>query len=120
MGLAPLGKAIVGEYLYYLAWSFPILPKSQEIVSGSTPSRQRIDVARFLQFRLPLPPLPDQREIASILQAVDRKIEAEEARRQALDDLFRWLLHHLVTAKIRLPGEFVGQFGETAREPAQS
>jgi len=63
-------------------------------------------------FEVPLPPLPEQREIARILQTVDRKIEAEEARKEALDALFRSLLHHLMTAKIRLPREFVERFVE--------
>lgn len=61
---------------------------------------------------IPLPPLPEQRAIARILQTVDRKIEAEEARQQALDDLFRSLLHHLMTAKVRLPQGVVQRFEE--------
>ena len=52
----------------------------------------------------------EQHEIARILQTVDRKIEAEEAREEALDALFRSLLHHLMTAKIRLPADFIAQF----------
>ncbi len=59
---------------------------------------------------IPLPPLSEQREIARILQTVDRKIEAEEARKQALDDLFKTLLHHLMTAKIRVPRGMVKVF----------
>jgi len=42
---------------------------------------------------------------------VDRKIEAEEARRQALEALFKALLHDLMTARRRLPPEFVARFG---------
>jgi len=38
---------------------------------------------------------------------MDRKIEAEQARRQALEALFKSLLHHLMMAKIRLPKTFV-------------
>jgi len=51
---------------------------------------------------VPLPPLSEQREIARILQTVDRKIEAEENRKAALDALFKTLLHHLMTGKIRV------------------
>jgi type I restriction enzyme S subunit len=60
--------------------------------------------------KIPLPPLPEQREIARILRTVDRKIEAEEARKQALEALFKTLLHDLMTARRRLPAEFVAQF----------
>lgn len=51
---------------------------------------------------LPLPPLSEQRAIADILQAVDRKIQVEEARKQALDILFKVLLNNLMTGKIRV------------------
>jgi type I restriction enzyme S subunit len=59
-----------------------------------------------------LPPLPEQREIARILQAVDRKMEAEERRKQALEALFKTLLHDLMTARRRLPGEFIAKFAK--------
>ena len=52
----------------------------------------------------------EQRQIARILQTVEREIEVEEARKEALDALFRSLLHHLMTAKIRLPADFISQF----------
>lgn len=64
---------------------------------------------------IPLPPLSEQRQIARILQTVDRKIEAEEGRKQALEDLFKSLLHHLMTAKVRLPQAFVQRFEEGGR-----
>ena len=55
---------------------------------------------------IPLPPLPEQREIAAQLAAVDAKLAAEESRRAALAALFQSLLHYLMTGKVRLP-EFV-------------
>ena len=61
---------------------------------------------------IPVPPLDEQREIARILQTVDRKIEAEENRKQALDDLFKTLLHNLMTAKIRVPRTMVERFAD--------
>jgi type I restriction enzyme S subunit len=62
---------------------------------------------------IPLPPLSEQREIARILQAVDRRIEAEEAYVRALETLFKSLLHELMTARRRLPKEFVEFIGAT-------
>ena len=56
---------------------------------------------------IPLPPLPEQREIARILQAVDRRIEAEEQRKSALEALFKTMLHLLMTGQIRLKYAFV-------------
>jgi type I restriction enzyme S subunit len=51
---------------------------------------------------VPLPPLPVQQKIASILSAIDAKIEAEENKKQALEELFKTLLDNLMTAKIRV------------------
>jgi type I restriction enzyme S subunit len=54
------------------------------------------------QLTIPLPPLSEQKKIASILSAIDQKIEAEENKKKALEDLFKSLLHNLMTAKIRV------------------
>jgi len=55
-------------------------------------------------FKIPLPPLPEQQKIASILSAVDEKIQAEENKKKALEELFNSMLHNLMTAKIRVKG----------------
>jgi len=59
--------------------------------------------------KIALPPLPEQREIARILQAVDAKIAAEQARRSALEELFKTLLHQLMSGRIRVPNIVGGQ-----------
>jgi len=69
--------------------------------------------------KIPLPPLPEQQEIARILQAVDEKIRAEEARKEALEALFKSLLHNLMTAKIRLPADFIAQLSEQANHEGE-
>lgn len=66
--------------------------------------------------KIPLPPPPEQHEIAHILQTVDRKIEVEEQRKAALEALFKTLLHDLMTARRRLPAEFVTQFEKESEE----
>jgi type I restriction enzyme S subunit len=38
------------------------------------------------------------------LQAVDAKIAAEQTRRAALEEVFKTLLHHLMTGKVRVKG----------------
>ncbi len=50
------------------------------------------------EFPISHPPLDEQRQIARILQPVDRKIEVEEA----LDTLFHSLLYHLIAGKVRV------------------
>jgi len=58
--------------------------------------------SRLKNFIFLLPPLPTQQKIASILSAIDQKIEAEGSKKKALEDLFKTLLHNLMTAKIRV------------------
>lgn len=63
---------------------------------------------------IPVPRLQVQTEIAAQLAAVDVKLAAAEARRTALDNLFKSLLYHLMTGKVRVnhlvgePTEAVG------------
>lgn len=61
-------------------------------------------------YLIPLSPLPEQQEIARILQTVDRRIQAEEAYARALEALFKTLLYDLMTARRRLPREFIARF----------
>jgi len=65
-------------------------------------SQPKLALARIKEIPIPLPPLDEQREIARMLQAVDAKIAAEQARRAALEELFRSLLHELMSGRIRL------------------
>ncbi len=71
-------------------------------IRTSKTSQPKLALNRIKQIPIPLPPLPEQRKIASILSAIDEKIEAEENKKKALEDLFNTLLHNLMTAKIRV------------------
>lgn len=48
------------------------------------------------------PPLAEQQAIADILSTIDEKIEFHTNKKQKLEELFRTLLHELMTAKIRV------------------
>ena len=79
---------------------FLLNPLSGEHAKTTIPSLQRPDLENSL---VPLPPLDEQREIARMLQAVDAKIAAEQAHRAALEELFKTLLHALMSGRIRVP-----------------
>ena len=54
-------------------------------------------------FSVPLPPtLNEQDEIVAILDTIDRKINLHQRKRAVLDDLFKALLHKLMTGEIRV------------------
>jgi len=52
--------------------------------------------------RITIPPIEEQKQIAQILQTVDRKIEIAKRKKEALQDLFKTMLHKLMTAQIRV------------------
>jgi type I restriction enzyme, S subunit len=54
------------------------------------------------QYAIPLPTLIEQRQIASILRSIDLKIAVHERKRAALEELFKTLLHQLMTGQIRV------------------
>jgi len=51
---------------------------------------------------VPLPKMDEQREIVKHLQTVDRKISIHERKRATLRELFKTLLHQLMTGEIRV------------------
>lgn len=97
-------------YMYWLQAALTLLGLYRG--TGNKTTIPNLSRTRLGAFAIPLPPLPEQQEIARILQAVDRRIQAEEQHKQALETLFKTLLHDLMTAKRRLPGEFVAQFAK--------
>jgi len=75
---------------------------SEIIINLEGSSIPQLTVPKISMYMVPLPPLPVQQKIASILSAIDEKIEAEENKKKALEELFKSLLHNLMTAKIRI------------------
>lgn len=72
------------------------------LVQGRGVTAKHLNVADVKRLLFPLPPLPLQQKIASTLSTVDKKIEAEENKKKALDELFKSLLRNLMTGKIRV------------------
>ena len=92
---------IDANFLYFLEWSDHVMPIAKTLVSGSTPSRQRVDPTSFYRLRVPLPPLPEQKKIAHILSTVQRAIEAQERIIQTATELKKALMHKLFTEGLR-------------------
>jgi len=71
-----------------------------QYVSGTT--RQKLTLSTLKSFPISLPPLDEQQKIANILTTIDQKIQAEENKKEALQNLFKTLLQQLMTGKIRV------------------
>ena len=94
-------KQIVNPYyIFYTVGLDNFVNRVTENQRGS--SYPAVTDKDILNQYVPLPPLPVQQKIASILSAIDAKIEAEENKKQALEELFKTLLDNLMTAKIRV------------------
>ncbi|MDR1776674.1 MAG: restriction endonuclease subunit S [Desulfovibrio sp.] len=52
--------------------------------------------------RVPKPSVDEQQEIVAILDAIDRKIDLHRQKRAVLEELFKALLHKLMTGEIRV------------------
>ena len=87
-------------YIYYTVQRNSFIDSLGKIQRGASyPAVTDSDVKSQ---KIPLPALPTQQKIASILSAINQKIQAEENEKKALEDLFKSLLHNLMTAKIRV------------------
>ena len=103
-------NACVPDYLRY--W-FDTIHISSLSNSGALPS---IPAHRVHSQRVTLPPLPEQKKIAHILSTVQRAIEAQEQIIQTTTELFKTMLHQLMTAQISASKEnpsMSGEFQET-------
>ena len=76
------------------------------VASRATPASDgkfNLKLATIDSLSIPLPPsMNEQNEIVIILDAMDRKVELHSMRCSVLDDLFKALLHKLITAEMRV------------------
>ena len=72
------GTGVDADYLYFLAWSEHVMGHAKTLVTGSTPSRQRVNPSAFYDLRVPIPPLPEQKRIARVLSTVQRAIDVRD------------------------------------------
>ena len=72
-------------------------------------SQANISASKLRGFRIPKPPtLLEQGGIADRVQAIDGKIAHHERKRAVLQQLFKTLLHDLMTGRIRVGAETAG------------
>ena len=76
------------------------------IIAGrATPAsdgKYNLNTAAIDSLPVPVPALDEQCEVAAILAAIDRKIDLHRRKRAVLEELFRALLHKLMTGEVRV------------------
>ena len=65
-------------------------------------ARANLSLQDVRRLRVPKPALEEQSEIVAILDAIDQKIDLHRRKRAVLDNLFKSLLHKLMTGEIRV------------------
>ena len=89
------------DYIYYLMWSDWVMPIAQQLVSGSTPSRQRVEPKAFYEIEVPVPEIEEQRQIAGVLRLVQEQSRLQSRYVQILQTLKRATMHTLFTHGLR-------------------
>lgn len=93
--LRPLDEEYIPKFLYYVLNSFYFDDFIETITAGSTISH--LYQKDFVNFRFPLPPLPEQRLITNILSKVDEKIQLTDQIISKTEELKQGLLQDLIT-----------------------
>lgn len=77
----------------------------KQVGAGKTGMAQpHFNVGTVKRIFVPLPPLEEQEVIVSCLEKIDQKHDLAADKKSALQDMFRALLHQLMTAQIRVDG----------------
>jgi type I restriction enzyme S subunit len=87
-----------GFFLMYM------LQNLQHEISAKAPrsTQKNINLAILKLLRIPIPPMPEQLKIATILSDVNKKLELERNEKARLERIKRGLMDLLLTGKIRV------------------
>lgn len=76
--------------------------KKQVLANKTGLAQQHLNVGAVKRMLVPIPSSAEQTEIVNALTDADEKIAVEEDRKAAMKDLFKTMLHQLMTGQIRL------------------
>ncbi|WP_080485663.1 MULTISPECIES: restriction endonuclease subunit S [Burkholderia cepacia complex] len=72
----------------------------RQVAAGGGSTKGALTCAFLRSLPLPLPEIDEQREIVVVLDTIDRKINLHRKKRAVLEELFKSLLHKLMTGEI--------------------
>lgn len=93
-------KRAADKFLYYLVQREQFVHQLAGIEHGA--SYPAVTDRIVKEQIVPVPDLEEQHEIVAIMDAIDRKIDLHRKKRAVLDDLFKAMLHKLMTGEIRV------------------
>lgn len=74
----------------------------RQVASAGGSTKGALTCAFLSSLAIPLPDMEEQQEIVDILDAIDRKIDLHRRKKAVLEELFKSLLHKLMTGEIRV------------------
>jgi type I restriction enzyme S subunit len=107
--LRPIPKQLDSKYLNYFLLSTKGKSQIDSFQAGG--NRQGLNFNQVGSFKLPVPPVPEQRAIATALSDVDALISSLDRLIAKKRDIKQAAMQQLLTGKTRLPG-FSGQWQE--------
>jgi len=96
------GGGVDGRYLFHMVWS-PFFRRAAAGSMTGSAGQRRVPTSFFARFKIPVPPLPEQRRIAAILD----KVDAVRRKRQQTIGLADQFLH----------SAFLDMFGDPVANP---
>ena len=93
-------KNAADRFLYYLVQRDQFIRQLASIEHGA--SYPAVTDRIVKEQVVPFPSLEEQHEIVTILDAIDRKIDLHRRKHALLEDLFKTLLHKLMTGQIEI------------------
>lgn len=93
----------------------------RQVASGGGSTKGALTCAFLKGLPIPLPPtLDEQQEIVTVLDALDRKIDLHQQKRVLLEDLFKSLLHKLVTGEIAVSDLDLSALSPASTQPEEA
>lgn len=95
--MIPVDDGVLPRYLYhYLTSRYEAI---RSLAHGGQQQNLNLDIVRKID--VPVPSTTDeQQEVVDVLDALDRKIDLHRRKREVLDQLFKSLLHKLMTGEV--------------------
>jgi len=101
------------EYIYYHTITHSFRGRGATNMVGSA-GQKRIRTDFIQNYRIMLPPLPEQRRIAAVLNTCDRELDLLRRKRDALQRQKKGLMQRLLTGRVRVRGVEAAQRQEEA------
>jgi type I restriction enzyme S subunit len=97
-------ERVIPEYFRHVIVQRPFVLRLGLISPGGAGRNRVLSKRDFAKIELPIPPLPEQRRIAIVLNGCDREIQILQNTLTAVRDQKNGLMQQLLTGKVRVKG----------------